>query len=63
MKLDAACLNVMLNIAAYYHRVDTFVLVVFAVGSLLQLALTPSPMLRRLGLVVTKSTNLSRYLG
>ena len=42
MKLHVACLNVILNI--YYHRVDKFVLVVFAVGPLLQLALvTTSP--------------------
>ena len=45
MKLLVACLNVILHIG-YYHRVDTFVLVVFAVGSLLQLALvTTSPRL------------------
>ena len=48
MKLHVACLNVILNIGAYYHRVDKFVLVVFAVGPLLQLALvTTSPMLLR----------------
>ena len=45
MKLHVTCLNVILN-KTYYQRVDTFVLVVFAVGSLLQLALvTTSPML------------------
>ena len=39
MILHLACLNVILNILQLYHRAETFALVVFAVGHLLQLAL------------------------